>query len=382
MGFRYRKSVKSGPFRVNLSKSGVGYSVGVKGFRFTKKASGGTRTTTSIPGTGISYVKDSKKQSRNTAKQRSAGISNALNFSAGTISQKGKSSRGPIMTILIWLGVWFASLIVVALVGMTIYPDGTPGTLYSLAVLIVPVVVASKVAFPKKAKISPCVANETMRVGVTVPICEEPEWSEGNPSTSYPEEDAQRQEAQEQSQAGQRREGAIPRAGSEQVTPEQKTPEECEHRKDKGYKINTYRVAGTSFRSDAIASLGEENDDYGASKRDLVDEDMIDEEIYQLRFHPQKVELVPEPDNKYDSNAVKVIVDGVHVGYIKKGSCTHVKKLLAEDRILNINCKIGGGKFKIITEDYDPEKDKDVYTLERDEREYWVELKIKESTKE
>lgn len=109
---------------------------------------------------------------------------------------------------------------------------------------------------------------------------------------------------------------------------------------------------------------------------------MIDEEIYQYRFHPQKVELVPEPDNKYDSNAVKVIVDGVHVGYIKKGSCTHVKKLLAEDRILNINCKIGGGKFKIITEDYDPEKDKDVYALERDEREYWVELKIKESTKE
>lgn len=195
-------------------------------------------------------------------------------------------------------------------------------------------------------------------------------------------EDAQRQESKEQSQAGQRREGAIPRASSERTAQEQKAPEECEHRKDKGYRINTYRVAGTSFRSDAIASLGEENDDYGASKRDLIDEDMIDEEIYQLRFHPQNVELVPEPDNKYDSNAVKVIVDGVHVGYIKKGSCTHVKMLLAEDRILNINCKIGGGKFKIITEDYDPEKDKDVYTLERDEREYWVELKIKESTRE
>jgi hypothetical protein len=28
MGFYYRKSVNLGPFRVNLSKSGVGYSVG------------------------------------------------------------------------------------------------------------------------------------------------------------------------------------------------------------------------------------------------------------------------------------------------------------------------------------------------------------------
>jgi hypothetical protein len=30
MGFFYRKSVNFGPFRVNLSKSGVGHSVGGK----------------------------------------------------------------------------------------------------------------------------------------------------------------------------------------------------------------------------------------------------------------------------------------------------------------------------------------------------------------
>ena len=58
MGFRLRKSVNFGPVRVNLSKSGVGYSVGGKGFRHTKKANGGTRTTASIPGTGASYVKE------------------------------------------------------------------------------------------------------------------------------------------------------------------------------------------------------------------------------------------------------------------------------------------------------------------------------------
>ena len=58
MGFRFRKSIKVGPMRVNISKSGVGYSVGTKGYRVTKKANGGIRTTTSIPGTGVSYVKD------------------------------------------------------------------------------------------------------------------------------------------------------------------------------------------------------------------------------------------------------------------------------------------------------------------------------------
>ena len=59
MGMRFKKSIKAGPVRVNLSKSGVGYSVGWKGFRVTKKANGGVRTTTSIPGTGVSYVSDS-----------------------------------------------------------------------------------------------------------------------------------------------------------------------------------------------------------------------------------------------------------------------------------------------------------------------------------
>lgn len=36
MGFNFRKSIKIGPARVNLSKSGVGYSVGAGGFRYTK----------------------------------------------------------------------------------------------------------------------------------------------------------------------------------------------------------------------------------------------------------------------------------------------------------------------------------------------------------
>ncbi len=33
MGFYVRKSVKAGPFRFNMSKSGLGVSVGVPGFR-------------------------------------------------------------------------------------------------------------------------------------------------------------------------------------------------------------------------------------------------------------------------------------------------------------------------------------------------------------
>jgi hypothetical protein len=55
MGFFYRKSVNFGPFRVNLSKSGVGYSVGGRGFRAGKSARGRRYTAFSIPATGVGY---------------------------------------------------------------------------------------------------------------------------------------------------------------------------------------------------------------------------------------------------------------------------------------------------------------------------------------
>ena len=64
MGFRLRKSINLGGARINLSKSGVGYSFGTKGMRITKCANGRTRKTVGIPGTGISYVSESGKSKK------------------------------------------------------------------------------------------------------------------------------------------------------------------------------------------------------------------------------------------------------------------------------------------------------------------------------
>lgn len=69
MGLRYRKSINlGGGFRINISKSGIGYSWGVKGYRVTKTAKGTIRRTASIPGTGISFVDEtSKKKQQGTS---------------------------------------------------------------------------------------------------------------------------------------------------------------------------------------------------------------------------------------------------------------------------------------------------------------------------
>ena len=101
MGFRFRKSISLGPLRINLSKSGVGYSVGGKGFRVTKKAGGGTRTTASIPGTGISYVKE-----HGSGKKKASG--SAPSASGGT----GATPKRPL-----YKRPWFVAIMVILLLG-------------------------------------------------------------------------------------------------------------------------------------------------------------------------------------------------------------------------------------------------------------------------
>ena len=68
MGMRFRKSFGGKHFRVTLSKSGVGYSGGVKGARITRTASGRTRKTASIPGSGISYTTESGARTHRRAR--------------------------------------------------------------------------------------------------------------------------------------------------------------------------------------------------------------------------------------------------------------------------------------------------------------------------
>lgn len=90
MGLRFRKSKKVGPFRVNISQKGVGWSVGVSGLRYTKKAGGGSRVTASVPGTGLSYVKESSGSNQRKKPRIAEGNTTKLN------ATKASASRMPV----------------------------------------------------------------------------------------------------------------------------------------------------------------------------------------------------------------------------------------------------------------------------------------------
>jgi hypothetical protein len=75
MGWRFRRSLKLGPVKLNFSKSGIGVSAGVRGFRVGTDAKGRTYTAVSIPGTGLynrAYYGASKPIAQNTVSLRGA----------------------------------------------------------------------------------------------------------------------------------------------------------------------------------------------------------------------------------------------------------------------------------------------------------------------
>ena len=57
MSWRFRKIFRLGPFGTSISKSGVGVSWGIPGFRIGVSGNGRKYLTLGIPGTGIYFTK-------------------------------------------------------------------------------------------------------------------------------------------------------------------------------------------------------------------------------------------------------------------------------------------------------------------------------------
>lgn len=130
-------------------------------------------------------------------------------------------------------------------------------------------------------------------------------------------------------------------------------PCKCEH----------HNVTGVSHYVNNIMSLPLDNYEYSYTKKELIDNGLIGEPVYKYNYSITRGELREEPGNKYDSNAIMVLFGDVHVGYIKKGSCSHIKNLLSTDVIKNVCGTIRGGDYKIITE-FEDDDAKDGYSYE------------------
>lgn len=133
--------------------------------------------------------------------------------------------------------------------------------------------------------------------------------------------------------------------------------------------VERVHVRGVDHYTKNVESVGFENPDYSLSKRELQ-EDFEGERVYQYTFDV-KADLVPEPDNEYDPNAIMVQANGLCIGHIPKGSTAHIRKLMESGRIKSMNLNIGGGKYKEVYEVDDGE-----YELDKDALKYSAVLEL------
>lgn len=111
----------------------------------------------------------------------------------------------------------------------------------------------------------------------------------------------------------------------------------------------TFGIYGMGYRKENVALLGSPNPDFDLTRSQLLEKYPNGASIPKLTFNVCNVDLVPEPDNEADPNAIKVLMNGVHVGYIRRTSTDSIRAYIGRNDIDHITGFIRGGVMKYVT---------------------------------
>lgn len=126
----------------------------------------------------------------------------------------------------------------------------------------------------------------------------------------------------------------------------------------------TFNVAGISKKNDQGENIQKLIRDFVKDEIEFGGEDAYEgmtnkeileygEPVFEVDLGDYgDIELIPEPDNPYDSNAIKVIHNDIgHIGYVPKEITTKLQPLL--DKNYEVEWKLVGGKRKYVDENED-----------------------------
>lgn len=96
-----------------------------------------------------------------------------------------------------------------------------------------------------------------------------------------------------------------------------------------------------------------------SNKEILEDPSLIDgvNEFYDLVFDNEQIIFIPEPDNPYDNNAIKIYLDfdfdQLHIGYVPKKYTKTLMNIINTKKVVSFEGKILGGNIKeMVMDDY------------------------------
>lgn len=377
MGFRFRKTFKAGPIRMTVSKSGIGFSAGVKGARITKPAKGKARTTVGIPGTGLSYSKtvgDKKKSSpkkstaKNTATKKTYPKKQQLSTTSELSAEDYEKGMGCLAAAARWIFILFMAFLAY-LIGFkfrAVFPIAA--ILVALPIGVWQDLLTDKLHMSILSKASagaafaitgmyytkpPIIAFAGMLLVLSVLLAI---------VAAKRKDNAGQDACVEKADATTDPEGNEPTEG----------PKELET------VVRRYCVAGVQYYLDNLLGMAEPNYLYDCKKQELIETYHTDETIYKQTYGARHLDLIHEPDNPHDPNAIKVLLDNKLVGYIAADDCQHILDIMDSGLFVSATCEIAGGKYKRVNEDYDCIKDKSTYKMETGEDDYAIYVYIRE----
>ena len=116
-------------------------------------------------------------------------------------------------------------------------------------------------------------------------------------------------------------------------------------------KRQMHNVTGISHYTNNILKLATKNPAYALSKKEIIAKKLCDQKIFEYTFAPKKTELIPEPTNQHDPNAIKVVIDGqtteLPVLNLTKSEAKEILAIPEDKRVISI-LSGGAGCGKII----------------------------------
>lgn len=127
--------------------------------------------------------------------------------------------------------------------------------------------------------------------------------------------------------------------------------------------LEQFPVRGAEYCQAAIEKHMEENPDWCKDYATLKREKKQWKLIYRYYPTDAEAELVPEPSNPHDKNAVMVCVGGDKVGYITAEECVNVLKLIRAGKIDRARVALKGGPVKRVFEDGKDAQDAEKFSV-------------------
>ena len=108
----------------------------------------------------------------------------------------------------------------------------------------------------------------------------------------------------------------------------------------------SFNVAGINYRMDDVQKLATPIKKFTMSAKRIVEIGYANKKIYKSYYTNEPVELRPEPTNQYDPNAIMVLINGIHVGYVPQNDIPYVKTFLGVP--VQTFAQISGGEYRVV----------------------------------